>query len=162
MAITGTTGMASLNYNGGTTIHHWLGLGDGRLEAEELSSRILHEDRYLEVRNRICTHDVLVVDEIGMLSQRLFEQSELVCRTVRRSQVIFGGLQVIVAGDFKQLAPVPNHRYSDPGDFCFKSDLFQEAFLHRHHLTEVHFLITKVKWHTKVDRYAFSDHLFLL
>ena len=51
IAITGTTGMASLNFTDGTTLHHWAGLMDGRYDTEVLATNILYEDRYLDVGN---------------------------------------------------------------------------------------------------------------
>lgn len=140
VAITGTTGMASLNYPGGTTLHHWLGLADGRYDSEVLATTISSEDSHLEVRTRIRKCQVLIIDEIGMLSRHLFDQSEYVCRQVRQNPAVFGGLQVIAAGDVRQLPPVPNRHYGDNGEHCFLSAQFQKVFPHRYHLTKVNVL----------------------
>ena len=66
-----------------------------------------------------------------MLSRKDFEQLELVCRTVKGNELIFGSIQVVVCGDFYQLPPVPNSNYNDSGEFCFQSDLWPLAFKHR-------------------------------
>ena len=138
VAVTGTTGMASLNHAGGTTLHHWLGVGDGRFDSDSLVAAITSEDRYSSTRTRIINSDVLIIDEIGMLSRKTFDQCEYVCRKVRRRELAFGGLQVIVAGDFRQLPPVPNRHYGDSGDYCFQSATFHDVFPHKFHLTKVH------------------------
>ena len=56
-------------------------------------------------------------------------------RKVRKSDLLFGGLQVLASGCFKQLPPVPS--FKDPGHYAFQSDLFKNVFPHRLHLTEV-------------------------
>ena len=49
-------------------------------------------------------------------------------RMVRGSNIIFGGMQIIASGCFKQLPPVPDPMLEDPGDFCFQSTLFRQTF----------------------------------
>ena len=80
-----------------------------------------NNESYMEARNRIRTVDVLVIDEIGMLSRTVFDMLESVSRKVRNRDTVFGGLQVIVAGSFKQLPPIPNPWQGDTGEFCFES-----------------------------------------
>jgi len=46
-------------------------------------------------RHRICNTDVLIIDEIGMASQKIFEMVEMVCRTVKNCDFLFGGMQVL-------------------------------------------------------------------
>ena len=81
---------------GATTIHHWCGIGDGRYSAAELNIIFMTDPRYYEARRRIAKANVLIIDEIGMLSEVIFEEVELVCRLARRSGDLFGGLQVNV------------------------------------------------------------------
>ncbi len=52
-----------------------------------------------------------MLDEISMINQKDFEQLEIACRVGREDPRIFGGLQVIAAGDFHQLKPVPNDMF---------------------------------------------------
>ena len=89
VAVTASTGMAAIPL-GGTTILHWAGLGDNRYTKEKTLD-ILEE----ETRARISRADVLVIDEIGMISAAVFTKLEYICRNVRGNNVIFGGLQVI-------------------------------------------------------------------
>ena len=79
--------------------------------------------------------DCLVIDEIGLISQKIFEAVEFICRTIRENNRFFGGIQVIAAGSFKQLPPVPS--FTDPGKYCFESPIFDMVFPHHMHLHEV-------------------------
>lgn len=65
--------------------------------------------------------EVLVVDEVSMISGELFDKIEFVARAVRRCERPFGGIQVILCGDFFQLPPVfdaDEHEHR----FCFEAD----------------------------------------
>ncbi|XP_060553142.1 uncharacterized protein LOC132714318 [Ruditapes philippinarum] len=72
-----------------------------------------------------------------MLTQKIFELVECVCRSVRKKDQCFGGLQVIGCGDFKQLPPVPDKFLNDKGKHCFESSMFQSTFPHHVNLTKV-------------------------
>jgi len=98
---------------------------------------VTKDDSYEKVRNNVRKINTLVIDEISMLSLKTFEQLELVCRTGRNNTQLFGGLQVIAAGDFWQLPPVPNHMYQDPGKHCFVSTLWDDVFTHHINLCDV-------------------------
>lgn len=50
-----------------------------------------------------CTVQVLIIDEISMVSGELFERLELAGREIRGSQAPFGGIQLVLSGDFFQL-----------------------------------------------------------
>jgi ATP-dependent DNA helicase PIF1 len=98
------------------TIHKWCGLKDGCHQNEDLTHHINTDERfekYLKVR-----------DEVSMVSKRTLMQIEFVCRNIRRSDLIFGGLQVVLVGDFYQLQPVRNEIYGDSGHPCFLAKWF--------------------------------------
>ena len=59
-----------------------------------------------------------------------FEQVEIVCRKVKGNSRVFGGIQVIVRGDFYQLPPGANPAYHDSGSFCFESEIWKQTFQH--------------------------------
>ena len=121
--------MACLQYKNASTIHHWSGWDDGHIKMDVLIEMIQTSPLYDKVRNNILNADVLIIDEIGLISCKTFEGIELICRTIRRSDVVFGGLQVIGAGSFFQLPPVPSA--SDPALFAFQSDMFTKVFPHK-------------------------------
>ncbi|XP_070548947.1 ATP-dependent DNA helicase PIF1-like [Ptychodera flava] len=84
----------------------------------------------MECKQKIKSMDVLVIDEISMLSVKVFEQVESVLRQIRSSSTVMGGVQCIFSGDFFQLKPVPNRHYGDNGLYVFQSQLFVKAVPH--------------------------------
>ena len=118
-----------------STIHKWTGIGDNHLTRNVLLQKILTDGLYADTKKNIQQCDMLIIDEIGMLSSDLHGKAEYICRNVRNSTKVFGGLQVIGCGCFRQLPPVPSS--SDPGEYCFKHPLFDAKFPHRIILTEI-------------------------
>ena len=117
-SITASTGIAATHI-GGMTIHAWSGIGIRRdLDAYEL-------DRISQgkgVASRIGSARVLIIDEVSMLSATLLSMVDAVCREVRRDQSPFGGLQVILVGDFFQLPPVVAREGSSIKNGMFTQD----------------------------------------
>ncbi len=101
-AITASTGIAATHL-GGLTIHSWSGIGVRR-ELTDRDLDFLSQNERLARRVRQAT--VLIIDEISMLSATTFDLVERVCRELRQSSDVFGGLQVVLCGDFFQLPPV--------------------------------------------------------
>lgn len=103
VAVTAYTGIAASHLNG-RTLHSWAGLTIGPVltEAQEID-RIRKSEWIAE---RIRSTRVLIIDEISMLHPAEFDRVDLICRTARRSQEPFGGLQLICCGDFFQIPPV--------------------------------------------------------
>lgn len=111
-AITASTGIAATHLKG-MTIHSWAGIGiKERLSAYDLDKIASNE----KLAKRIMGARVLIIDEVSMLSPGVFEMVEAVCRVTRRSAKPFGGLQVVLVGDFFQLPPVTKQRRSAPED----------------------------------------------
>ena len=95
VAVTATTGMASLQLGpDATTLHHWAGIVDGRYTNQKLVELFGNDDQFAGAKKRIRETDCLVVDEISMLSLKIFEMVEFVCRHVRHNNQVFGGIQV--------------------------------------------------------------------
>jgi thymidine kinase len=76
----------------------WAGIQDGRYSIEEITRLLNDDENFCEAKGRLQHTDVLVLDEMSMLSSRLFEMLEGVTRKLRQSSFLFGGLQVIFAG----------------------------------------------------------------
>ena len=142
VSVTSSTGIAATHYGdlGACTLHKWGGLHDGRYQNSELLHLILTDERFGDVKGRILNTDVLVIDEISMVSNRTLSQVEFICRKVRidTSTCIFGNIQVILCGDFLQLPPVANELHGDFGHFCFESTWFQKFFVHKIPLNIIH------------------------
>ena len=107
-AITASTGIAATHIQG-RTIHSWSGIGV-RLPLGPGQIDRIAENRYTAKRIRCAP--VLIIDEISMLGPEVLDAVDMVCRHVRGSPAPFGGLQVVLVGDFFQIPPVV--RKEDP------------------------------------------------
>ena len=104
-AITASTGIAATHI-GGLTIHSWSGIGIRRdLTKYDLD----HISQNRNIVRRVGKAHTLIIDEVSMLSARTLSLVEAVSREIRRNQEPFGGLQVILVGDFFQLPPVDRY-----------------------------------------------------
>ena len=101
-AVTASTGIAATHV-GGMTIHSWSGIGIKRTLGNYDLDKIASTE-YLA--KRIRRVKVLIIDEVSMISAGTLEMVEAVCRVVRGKEEPFGGLQVILVGDFFQLPPI--------------------------------------------------------
>ncbi len=131
-AVTASTGIAATHIHG-MTIHSWSGIGIARsLSEEDLHAIALN--RY--VAKRIKKARVLIIDEISMLDASVFDMVERICRTIKKGQLPFGGLQVVVVGDFFQLPPVVKE--GEFARFAFESETWQWLDFKTCYLTEQH------------------------
>lgn len=98
--VTSSTGVSALSI-GGTTIHRFagIGLGDGTVAESIRSASTYAKAKWLK-----C--DTLIIDEISMINAELFTKLDLVARAVRANDTPFGGIQLVICGDFFQLPPV--------------------------------------------------------
>jgi ATP-dependent DNA helicase PIF1 len=121
VAVTASTGIAATHING-FTIHSWSGIGiKKRMSPYELDALEYKEPLF----NRLNRTKVLIIDEISMLDASTLNLIDLVCRRLRRNENIFGGLQVVLVGDFFQLPPISVEGEA-PADFAFMSAAWQE------------------------------------
>jgi len=101
-SVTAATGIAATHV-AGMTLHSWSGIGISEHLSEADIDRIASKEH---VARRINKAKVLIIEEISMLSAATLEMADAVCREVRRSEKPFGGLTVILVGDFFQLPPI--------------------------------------------------------
>ena len=101
-AITASTGIAATHI-GGMTIHSWSGIGIAKTLSKNELIDIAGKDR---VARRMRNTQVLIIDEISMLSAGTLDLVDRVCKKIRNSEQPFGGLQIVFVGDFFQLPPV--------------------------------------------------------
>jgi len=109
--ITSTTGLSALLIKG-MTIHRFAGIGIGDKDVETYFKKII---KIKEIRRRWQSINVLIIDEISMMDAELFDKLEELARKIRRDDRPFGGIQIILSGDFLQLPPIGNTK------FCFES-----------------------------------------
>ena len=100
VSVTASTGIAATHING-VTIHSWSGIG----LANALSDKLVTTIRTRRKR-KLQAADILIIDEVSMLHAWLFDMVDQVCRIIRKDSRPFGGLQVVLSGDFFQLPPV--------------------------------------------------------
>jgi ATP-dependent DNA helicase PIF1 len=119
VAVTASTGLAATHL-GGNTIHSWAGIGI----ADELHKR--HAGDLSKSRqDQIINADILIIDEVSMLHDYRLDMVDQLTRQVRGDSAPFGGLQVILSGDFYQLPPV-NREESKQGGFITESEAWEE------------------------------------
>lgn len=142
LVFTGTTGMASTLLPNGRTIHSWCGLGieTYKFPEEFLQYKSLRDlvdgdceisgNINLYVLNNIKKCKILVIDEISMMPACFFETLDTELKWIHGNSKPFGGIQLIVCGDFAQLQPVPDIELEELGysyDFCFTSKVWEEC-----------------------------------
>ena len=120
VSVTATTGLAATHL-GGTTIHAWAGMGVLDSVPPNFADHVAKGRREI-----IEKTDILIIDEISMLHDYRLDMVDEICRLVRKKpDDPFGGIQVIMSGDFFQLPPV-NRPGSRAGSFVVNSDAWQE------------------------------------
>jgi ATP-dependent DNA helicase PIF1 len=128
IAVTSTTGVSALLI-GGTTLHSYTGIGLGTGSVGSITTTIFKR-AYL--RKRWNDLDTLIIDEISMLSPDLFDKLEEIARVVRHDERPFGGIQVILSGDFCQLPAI-----NADGKFCFQAESWNKVITHTVYLDKI-------------------------
>jgi len=132
VAVTASTGIAATHI-GGQTIHSWCGLGIKDFITQQDLEKIAKRK---PVRDRLQKVQVLVIDEISMLSKDNLAGVNQILQYFKQSNAAFGGIQVIFCGDFFQLPPVSKERRPSFERLAFMSPAWVEAQLQICYLTE--------------------------
>lgn len=119
IGVTATTGSAAILIKG-RTIHSYLGIGLGTKTATQMAAHVIQNSKY--VLNRLRKLDILVIDEISMLDAELFSKISEFLSIIRMNPMPFGELQIVLCGDFAQIAPVGKN-----AEYCFKSNIWSDA-----------------------------------
>lgn len=135
---TASTGVAACLI-GGVTLHSFTGIGSGEASLKrcyELATRPASASAW-----RKCKR--LIIDEVSMVDGDFFEKIEAVARYVRNNDKPFGGIQLILCGDFFQLPPVTKSSgYSQQSNenkrFCFQSTAWEKCIEISFELKKVH------------------------
>jgi ATP-dependent DNA helicase PIF1 len=116
IGVTALTGAAGSLING-QTLHGWAGIG----LAKESAPDIL---RFIQTRPPLYTKwkttRVLIIDEVSMMSMELLNKLHLIAQGARRNDEFFGGIQLVLCGDFAQLEPIGSDK------LCFESMLWKQ------------------------------------
>jgi len=132
VALTASTGVAAINI-GGITIHSFLGtrICKNIKEYEELK---IKKEYLNEIKDCINAIDVLIVDEISMLSKDYIDLIDHILKKATGSSNPFGGKRVIFTGDFLQLPPISKEKRT----FAFESNSWKEGKFKIINLTKIH------------------------
>ena len=124
-ALTGCAAVL-LGCPGSKTIHSWAGIGIASGPFGKVVDRVIKNAYKSKIWKSV---DVLVIDEVSMMSKKIFEILDTIGRRARRDEKTpFGGIQVVFSGDFYQLPPVGDREDEDTSAFCFESDRWNEIF----------------------------------
>ena len=131
VAVTASTGLAACNI-GGVTLHSFAGIGLGKEAVPELVKKI---KRNQKAKTRWMRTKILIVDEISMVDGDLFDKLEGIARAIRNNGRPFGGIQLVITGDFFQLPPVPD--YGRIAKFSFDAGTWNTSIEHTIGLTQI-------------------------
>jgi ATP-dependent DNA helicase PIF1 len=131
VAVTASTGLAACNI-GGVTLHSFAGIGLGKENVADLVRKI---KRNQKAKNRWIRTKILIMDEISMVDGDLFDKLEAIARQIRNNGKVFGGIQLVITGDFFQLPPVPEG--GKPAKFAFDANSWNTSIKHTIGLTQV-------------------------
>jgi ATP-dependent DNA helicase PIF1 len=117
---TASTGIAAVNLNTdffkATTLHKWTGLQLCQRPVNECVEIIM--DKF-PLKRKWQNTRYLIIDEVSMISGLFFQKLDSIAKIVRNNNLPFGGIHVLVSGDFLQLPPVE-------GGWIFLSDAWKE------------------------------------
>lgn len=116
-SVTASTGSAAYLIRG-RTIHSYLGIGLGQKSSQELYEYIRSKKPF--IANKLRKLNILIIDEISMIDNVLFDKISEFLSLIRKNKKPFGGLQIILSGDFAQLPSIT-------GKYCFLSDTWNNA-----------------------------------
>lgn len=141
-AITASTGIAATHI-GGMTVHSWSGIGiKSGLSKTDLHSITTND----YVVKRVSAAKVLIIDEVSMLPPGTLQMIDSICREIKHISQPYGGIQVVLVGDFFQLPPVVKQSFSEfsqenlfedtPARFAYESPVWEQAEFVTCYITE--------------------------
>ena len=131
LAITASTGIAATHL-GGQTIHSWSGLG---IRDELFPEDLAKMAKKKPLRTRLEQVQVLIIDEVSMLSGRALQNINEILQYFKVSFAPFGGVQIVFSGDFFQLPPVSREPQTSAEKFAFMAPIWVQAELQICYLT---------------------------
>ena len=118
VGITASTGIAATHING-RTIHSWCGMGIAKkMTGKQIKKLLKRKDLF----KRIKEADVLIIDEISMLEAASLDLVDKICKAAKNPFMSFGGIQIVLCGDFFQLPPI-----GKDAEFSFQASAWEES-----------------------------------
>lgn len=133
LSVTASTGLAACNI-GGMTLHSFAGIGLGKEDVPTLVRKIRRNPK---AKNRWLRTNTLIIDEVSMVDGDLFDKLAQIARTIRNNGRPWGGIQLIITGDFFQLPPVPDGGGKKDIKFAFEAATWNTSIDHTIGLTQV-------------------------
>ena len=137
VCVTASTGIAGCNI-GGSTIHSFAGIGLGEGDREKLINRAFFVKK---TRERWEKCNILIIDEISMIDGDMFDLLNEIAQRCRSClDKPFGGIQVVLCGDFFQLPPVSKFEKGKPRQekpFCFEAKSWPDVVANTIQLSKV-------------------------
>lgn len=125
IGITSSTGISATLING-TTLHSFLKIGLATKSAQELYEKIKFNT---PVYNKLKRLEVLIIDEISMINDVLFNKIAAYLSLIKEIKKPFGKIQLILCGDFYQLPPIEF-------TYCFNSNIWNRLNIKKIELTK--------------------------
>ena len=126
------TGSAAILLDcGARTLHSWSGIKLAKGPRDAIITNALRNKSVVSAWRKV---KVLIVDEVSMMSRKIFDICNFIAKRARNCTLPFGGIQVIFTGDFYQLPPVGNFGEPDTEEFCFESDEWFSVFKLENHI----------------------------
>ena len=123
IAVCASTGLAASTI-GGVTLHKWAGVGLGKGPANTLANRV---SKRRDLQNVYRNTKILIIDEVSMIDGEFLNKIEYIARYVRKSDKPFGGIQIVLTGDFFQLPPVQKKDDQQISISCFESEMWKRC-----------------------------------
>lgn len=132
ISVCAMTGCAAVLLNcNARTLHSWSGIKLARGDKNDVIDSVLRNKNSIKAWK---SANILILDEVSMLSKKIFEIIEEIARRSRMSVLPFGGIQVVFTGDFYQLPPVGNDDELETQQFCFESPIWNNIFKPENHI----------------------------
>ena len=116
---------------GARTLHSWSGIKLCKGASKDIIKRVAHNKQAVKSWKSVR---VLIIDEVSMMSKKVFEIIEEVSRIIRKKGDPFGAIQVIFTGDFYQLPPVGDIGEPESAQFAFESERWSSVFSLENHI----------------------------
>ncbi|MEA2113162.1 MAG: AAA family ATPase, partial [Patescibacteria group bacterium] len=129
VGVTASTGIAATHL-GGRTIHSWANIGIKREMSDKSIERMAKNE---EFRKKIEETKVLIIDEISMFDAQKLDLVDRICKVIREPFLPFGGIQIVMSGDFFQLPPI---EYDEECCFAYESIVWRNLDIKTCYLDE--------------------------
>lgn len=113
------------------TINSWAGIKLCKGDNETIVNSVLKNPKMLKTWRKIRT---LIIDEVSMISCKMFDVLILLAKKTRRNSNPFGGIQLVLLGDYLQLPPIADLSDPETSKYAFESKGWYEVIPLENHI----------------------------